>query len=116
MKWSGSQDANGFQIQNVRYELVASVPAPWVDAWEGRPVFVVTPGPTYGPWVGDKGSGTFRRPSGYGATSIEVAKNGVLIGTRKRLNLKEGANITLNVVDDPPNDKVDAEIVAAGGG
>ena len=35
---------------------------------------------------------------------------------RRRINLIEGANITLTVADDPTNNEVDVTIVAAGGG
>jgi hypothetical protein len=113
-KLTGNLNGQGNALNDVRYELVAALPAPWNAAWVGRPIFVTTPGVDFGPWIG--GTAAWQRPSAFGASSLEVAKNGVLIGTRKRLNLKEGANITLNMADDPLNDKVDAEIVAAGGG
>lgn len=50
------------------------------------------------------------------AQQIEIAKTGTLIGTRKQLNLIEGANITLTVTDDSGNDRVDVTIEATGGG
>lgn len=48
--------------------------------------------------------------------TIEVVKNsGVVVGTRKQLNLIEGANIALTVVDDAINNQVDVTIDASGG-
>lgn len=47
---------------------------------------------------------------------LEIAKAGVLTGTRKRLNLIEGTNITLTMADDAANDEVDVTIAASGGG
>lgn len=46
---------------------------------------------------------------------VEIAKNGVLIGTRKRLNLVEGANATLTIMDDGGGDKIDITIDSTGG-
>lgn len=40
---------------------------------------------------------------------------GVLVGERHGLNLVQGTNITLTVVDDPSNDKVDVTIASSGG-
>lgn len=44
---------------------------------------------------------------------LEIAKVNTIIGTRPRLNLIEGANVTLTVVDDPGNNKVDVTIQSA---
>jgi len=41
---------------------------------------------------------------------VEVHKNGTLVGTRKTINLIEGANITLTITDDGVDDEVDIEI------
>lgn len=51
------------------------------------------------------------------AQKITVRKNtGADVGTRKRLNLIEGANVTLTVTDDAGGDEIDVTIAAAGGG
>jgi len=48
---------------------------------------------------------------------VTVRKNtGVDVGARRRLNLIEGANITLTVVDDVAGEEVDVTVAAAGGG
>lgn len=51
-----------------------------------------------------------------GVAMVEVAKNGALAGTRKRINLIEGANVTITATDDNVNDEVDVTIAASGGG
>jgi hypothetical protein len=51
------------------------------------------------------------------ATSrLKVSKAGALIGVRRQLNLIQGTGVTLTIVDDSPNEKVDVTIDAAGGG
>jgi len=46
---------------------------------------------------------------------VEVSKNSAAaVGTRKTLNLIEGSNITLTIVDDPGGDEIDVTIAAAG--
>jgi len=48
---------------------------------------------------------------------VSVSKNsGAIVGTRRELNLIEGANITLTIADDAVNEEVDITIAAAGGG
>jgi len=48
---------------------------------------------------------------------IIVRKNsGADIGARHRLNFIEGANVTLTIVDDIPDDEIDITIAATGGG
>lgn len=47
---------------------------------------------------------------------VRVAKAGVDVGTRNRINFIEGANVTLTVSDDAGNDEVDVTVVAVGGG
>lgn len=48
---------------------------------------------------------------------VAVSKNsGATVGTRRRLNLIEGSNITLTIADDPGNEEVDVTIAASGGG
>jgi hypothetical protein len=48
------------------------------------------------------------------AQKVTVRKNsGANVGTRKRLNLVEGTNITLTVADDATDDEVDVTITAA---
>jgi len=42
-----------------------------------------------------------------------VAKAGVTVGTRRKLNFIEGSNITLTIADDNPGEKVDITIAAA---
>jgi hypothetical protein len=51
-----------------------------------------------------------------GVAQIEIAKAGTLQGTRKRLNLIEGTNVTLTVADNSGSDQVDVTIAASGGG
>ena len=44
-----------------------------------------------------------------------VSKNdGADIGVRRRINFREGANITLTIADDPANHEIDVTIAAAG--
>ena len=47
---------------------------------------------------------------------VEVASGGTLVGTRKRINLIQGANTTLTVADDAGNNRVNVTIAASGGG
>lgn len=48
---------------------------------------------------------------------VTVRKNtGADVGTRRRLNLIEGANITLTVADDSGSEEIDITIAATGGG
>ncbi len=48
---------------------------------------------------------------------VTVRKNsGSDVGSRRRLNLIEGSNITLTVTDDPAAEEVDVTIAASGGG
>lgn len=49
------------------------------------------------------------------ATPLAVKKAGVLVGTRRGLNLIEGSNVTLTVADDAGNDEVDVTIASTGG-
>ncbi len=50
-------------------------------------------------------------------TGVGVRKNtGALVGTRPKLNLVEGTNITLTVADDATDGEVDVTIAASGGG
>jgi len=52
-----------------------------------------------------------------GASRVTVRKNsGADVGTRPRLNLIEGTNVTLTVADDAGGGEVDVTIAAAGGG
>jgi hypothetical protein len=46
---------------------------------------------------------------------VKISKAGSLIGTRRQLNLIQGTGVTLTVVDDSGNEKVDVTIDAAGG-
>lgn len=47
---------------------------------------------------------------------IEIATNGTLNGTRKRINLVAGSNVTINAADDTTNNKVDVTIAATSSG
>ncbi len=48
--------------------------------------------------------------------NITIRKNsGANVGTEDRLNLIEGTNVTLTVLDDPLNNEVDVTIAATGG-
>ena len=49
-----------------------------------------------------------------GALPFTIQKAGTAIGTRRALNLIEGANITLTVADDSGNDRVNVTVAAAG--
>lgn len=46
---------------------------------------------------------------------VRVAKAGTLVGTRTRLNLIEGSNVTLTCSDDSGSDEIDVTIAASGG-
>lgn len=47
---------------------------------------------------------------------VTIRKNtGANVGTRPRLNLVEGSNVTLTVLDDGVGDEVDITIAASGG-
>ncbi len=49
--------------------------------------------------------------------SVTVRKNsGADVGTRPRINLIEGANVTLTITDDTGDNEVDVTIAASGGG
>lgn len=48
--------------------------------------------------------------------NVTIEKNDALIGTRSKLNLIEGANVTLTVADDAGGGEVDITIAATGGG
>ena len=49
--------------------------------------------------------------------NIRVRKNsGVIVGTRRLLNLTEGANVTLTVTDSGPNDEIVIDIASAAAG
>ena len=47
---------------------------------------------------------------------IGVMNAGTLVGTRRRVNFIAGANVTLDIVDDATNEKVDVTVNASGGG
>jgi hypothetical protein len=47
---------------------------------------------------------------------VGIMNSGTLVGTRRRVNFVAGENVTLNVVDDATNEKVDVTINAQGGG
>lgn len=47
---------------------------------------------------------------------VEVAKNGTLVGARKRVNIVEGANVTATITDNAGADRVDVTIASTGGG
>lgn len=51
------------------------------------------------------------------AARVAVNKNsGATVGTRRRINFIEGANVTLTIADDAGNEEVDVTIAASGGG
>jgi hypothetical protein len=50
-----------------------------------------------------------------GALPYTIQKAGAVIGTRRALNLIEGANITLTLSDDAGNDRVNVTVAAASG-
>ena len=48
--------------------------------------------------------------------NVRIRKNsGAIVGTRRLLNLNEGANMTITIVDDGPGDEIDITFAAAGG-
>lgn len=47
---------------------------------------------------------------------VEIAAAGSLIGTRKRINIVAGTNVTVSATDDSANNKVDVTVNATGGG
>ena len=50
-----------------------------------------------------------------GSLPFTIQKAGTAVGTRRALNLIEGANVTLTVADDAGNDRVNVTVAAAGG-
>lgn len=48
--------------------------------------------------------------------AVTVKDNGADVGSRPKINLIEGANVTLTITDDPTNNEVDVTIAATGGG
>lgn len=59
-------------------------------------------------------SGTINVISDTSTQKLEIAGNGNLFGTRKRINFLNGSNTTVSVTDDPTNNKVDVSISASG--
>jgi hypothetical protein len=53
--------------------------------------------------------------TGGGAATIEVAKAGTLVGSRGRINIIDGANVTTTVADNSGSGRVDVTIAATGG-
>ena len=47
---------------------------------------------------------------------VKVQKAGALVGVRTAVNLIQGANVTLTVADDAPNDRVNVTVAASGSG
>lgn len=47
---------------------------------------------------------------------VRVLRAGTSIGTRRAINIIDGANVTTTVADDPANERVNITIAAAGGG
>lgn len=58
---TGDADAGLFAWQNLKFETLAALPA-WDASYEGRVIFVTTPGGTYGMWLGGT-AGWVRPPS-----------------------------------------------------
>lgn len=44
---------------------------------------------------------------------VEIANNNNLVGTRKRINFLNGSNTTVDVTDDPTNNKIDVTVSAS---
>ncbi len=51
-----------------------------------------------------------------GGTTVEVAKAGTLVGTRGRINIIDGSNVTTTVTDNAGGSRVDVTIAASGTG
>ncbi|MEM3008512.1 MAG: hypothetical protein QXY15_10725 [Candidatus Nitrosotenuis sp.] len=49
-------------------------------------------------------------PSDSSTQKVEISKDGVLVGTRKRINFQTGTNQTLSVIDDTTNNQVNVKI------
>ena len=64
--WSGSQDAQGYELKDFRNEQLAAKPVYTSPDDEGRLIFVTTPGADYGPWEGDDVTGDWVRPASWG--------------------------------------------------
>ena len=65
---------------------------------------------------GLSGNPTYTATHNSNTQRVDVAKNsGATVGSRKRLNLIEGGNITLTVTDDAGNDEIDVTVAASGG-
>ena len=52
----------------------------------------------------------------HSGSDVKVQKAGVAVGQESTLNFIEGSNVTLTVIDDPTNSKIDITIDASGGG
>jgi hypothetical protein len=100
--WTGDQNCGGYEAKNIRFEMVAALPAPYDAAWEGRPIYV-TAGADEGPWVG--GAAAWKRLDG--VSVLHKLGDAELQGA---VTLSEGANITLTQAGQ------DIQIAAAGGG
>jgi hypothetical protein len=64
-------------------------------------------------------AGTANSPTVVDNTSnqkVQVLQDGTLIGTRKAINFQTGTGITLNVADNPTNDRIDVQISSTGSG
>jgi len=48
-----------------------------------------------------------------GALPFTIENNGAVVGTRRALNLVQGANVALSITDDPANDRVDVTVALA---
>ncbi len=69
------------------------------------------------PWADRLTSEIWRRWQSIGGGEITVRKNsGADVGTRSRVNLIEGLNITLTVADDGVDEEIDVTIAASGSG
>jgi len=83
-----------------------------------------TPGSDDGSWgtilnsflsVSHNGDGTLRGaaiPADSSTQRVAVSKAGTTVGTRPELNFIEGANTTLTVTDNTPNNRVDVTVTA----
>lgn len=51
-----------------------------------------------------------------GNARVNIKKAGTSVGTRRGINFIEGSNITMNITDDPTNEKINVTINSTGGG
>jgi hypothetical protein len=110
--WIHEQDLKDFIVPVVNNTPVAYVPTASGNTLNLNEFIIDSNGDKW--FIDEFGDATkLKEPAGVG--SVTVRKNtGANVGTRPRLNFIEGANITIDVIDDNPDDEIDITITATG--